>query len=278
MPGSSFHNRLDARRLRAGLALAVIGALAPGAAHAQTVSPPIAEYQERARASFQLSNGSIFPLTVVLEPRGFDVTENGEVVATPLDTARVRIKLSATSFRMQPRSTYTVFYEAAADSAPAWFTISSALSGARTDNGLNLRIILPHVVYLNQKQPLRKDEVAVRRLELNPETKKARVLLENLSPHLGRVLEFSLATAKGQSRSTGAFPLLPGHRRWAEVDWDLDQPPARVTARFAKFSIDTTLAPAPAPAAPAADQAADGGRSPDATRSGTPPPAGTDRR
>jgi hypothetical protein len=277
MPGLVSHNGFDARRPRVSLALGVIIALAPGAVRAQTVSPPIAEYQQRARASFQLSNGSIFPLTVVLEPHGFDVTENGEVVAVPFDTARVRIKLSATSFRMQPRSTYTVFYEAVADSAPAWFTISSAMSGARTDNGLNLRIILPHVVYLNQKQPLRKDEVAVRRLELNTETKKARVLLENLSPHLGRVLEFSLATAKGQSRSTGAFPLLPGHRRWAEVDWDLDQPPARVTARFAKFSIDTTLAPAPATPA-AADQAADSGRSPDATRSGTPPPAGTDRR
>src|SRR5712692_2892474 len=99
MPGPVFHNRFDPRRLRAGLALAVIGALAPGAARGQTVSPPIAEYQERARASFQL----------------------------------------------QPRSTYTVFYEAAADGAPAWFTISSAMSGARTDNGLNLRIILPHV-------------------------------------------------------------------------------------------------------------------------------------
>jgi hypothetical protein len=57
------------------------------------------------------------------------------------------------------------------------------------------------------------------------------------------------------------------------VDWDLEQPPARVTARFAKFSIDTTLAPTPP-----ADQAAVHNQSPDASRSGSPPPAGSDRR
>ena len=119
------------------------------------------------------------------------------------------------------------------------------MSGARTDNGLNLRLILPHVVYLNQKQPLRKEEVVVRRLEVNSAARTARVQLENLSPHLGRVLELQLATAKGQSRSAGAFPLLPGHRRWAQVDWDLDQPPEHVTLRFAKFAIDTALTPVP---------------------------------
>lgn len=257
----------------ARLALSLLATLAPGLLAAQTVSPPIVEYQERARASFQLSNGSIFPLTVVLEPHGFDITEHGDVVPLPFDTARIRLKLSATSFRLQPRSTYTVFYDAAADSLPAWFTITAALSGARTDDGLNLRIILPHVVYLNQKQPLRKEEVVVRRLELDAANKTARALLENLSGKLGRVLDLTLSTAKGQARSGGAFPLLPGHRRWAEVNWDLGEPPARVLARFAKFSIDTALV-----ASPAADQTADGARSPDASRSGNAPPAGASRR
>ena len=37
---------------------------------AQSVSPPIAEYQERARSSFQLINSTIFPLSVVLEVHG----------------------------------------------------------------------------------------------------------------------------------------------------------------------------------------------------------------
>src|SRR5581483_403954 len=47
-------------------ALAALGLLLPAAAvteaRAQTVSPPVVEYRERARGSFQLLNGSLFPL------------------------------------------------------------------------------------------------------------------------------------------------------------------------------------------------------------------------
>jgi hypothetical protein len=274
--GRSAQHQLGAplRQARFALVVGILAPFLPAILPAQSVSPPIAEYQERARSSFQLANGSVFPLTVVLEVHGFDVTEDGEVVASPLDTARVHIKLSATSFRLAPRSTYTVFYEARGDSLPAWFTVTAAMSGARTDNGLNVRLILPHVVYLNQKQPLRKEEVAVRRVEVHLAAKTARVQLENLSPRLGRVLELTLATAKGQSRSAGAFPLLPGHRRWAKVDWDLDQPPERVTLRFAKFTIDTALPPVPTDR-----EAADGARSTNAPPSGAAaPPSGAERR
>src|SRR6476620_12624499 len=129
---------------------------------AQSVSPPIAEYQVRARSSFQLINSGIFPLSAVLEVHGFTVTEQGEVQDAPLDTTRLHIKLSAMSFRIPPRGTYTVFYEASADSLPAWFNIVSAMSGARTESALNLRELLPHVVYLNQKEPLHKEQVAIR--------------------------------------------------------------------------------------------------------------------
>ena len=225
--------------------LACLALAHPLAAPAQTVSPPIAEYQERARSSFQLINSTIFPLSVVLEVHGFTVSERGEVEDAPLDTTRLHIKLSAMSFRIPPRGTYTVFYEATADSLPAWFNIVSAMTGARTESGLNLRLLLPHVVYLNQKQPLQKTEVVVRRLELDSAGKTARVQLENLSAHLGRVLELTMTGGKGQSRAAGAFPLLPQHRRWVQVNWDLEQPPERVALRFAKFAIDTTLVPVP---------------------------------
>ena len=71
----------------------------------------------------------------MLELRGFDVTEQGEVVDAPFDSTRLHVKLSAMSFRIPPRGSYTVFYEARADSLPAWFNILSAISGARTDAG-----------------------------------------------------------------------------------------------------------------------------------------------
>jgi len=207
----------------------------------QSVSPPIAEYQQRARSSFQLQNGSLFPLTVVLEVRGFRVTEQGEVVDVALDTSRVHVKLSAMSFRIPPRGSYRVFYEATGDSLPAWFNILSAMSGTRTESGLNVRLLLPHVVYLNQKQPLKKNEVVIRSLEYDPGSKKARVQLENLGPHLGRVLHASVTDGHITSGPSGGFPLFPRSRRWTEVSWDGATPPNRLTVRFARFSIDTSL-------------------------------------
>jgi hypothetical protein len=229
--------------------LSAIGAVrlfCPSQIGAQSVSPPIAEYSEKARSSFQLSNPSIFPLTVVLEPRGFTVTEDGEVLDLPLDTSRIRIKLSEMSFRIPPRGTRTVFYEASSDSLPTWFNILSALSGAKTESGLNVRILLPHVVYLNQKQPLRKTDVAIRAFEFDSARKTARVLLENLSPNLGRVYQTTVGDGHHVSQPGSGFPLLPRKRRWAEVAWTESTAPNRVMLRFSRFSLDTVLTPAAA--------------------------------
>jgi hypothetical protein len=245
MVGTERSFSLARRRLRrARLLVAIAAGALPAAAAGQSVSPPIAEYQEHARSSFQLSNQSIFPLTVVLEARGFQVTERGEVRDAPFDSTKIHLKLSAMSFRIPPRGTYTVFYEASADSAPAWFNILSAISGARTDAGVNVRILLPHVVYLNQKQPLRKEEVVVRAFEVDSAAKLSRVELENTGPNLGRVLQVSAARGKTQSPPGSAFPLFPHFRRWTEIPWTLDSMPSRLEIRFAKFTIDTTLTPA----------------------------------
>jgi hypothetical protein len=220
---------------------------APAALAAQTISPPIAEYQERARASFQLTNTTLFPLNVVLEVRGFRIGEQGDLVDVPLDTGRVHVKLSTMSFRIAPRATYNVFYEAKADSAPAWFNILAAMTGARTDTGLNLRIILPHVVYLDQKRPLAREAVVLRAFQVDSAAGRARVELENTGPALGRVLSVTASNAGGQSVPAAGFPLLPHSRRWSEVGWAGTAAPTRLVVRFAKFTIDTVLTAVVAP-------------------------------
>ena len=229
------------RRLRRASLPLLASALAPAGVLAQTVSPPIAEYQQRARSSFQLTNGTLFPLNVVLEVRGFRVSEQGEVIDAPLDTSKVRVKLSAMSFRIPARGTYTVFYEATADSTPAWFNVLSAMTGARTESGLNVRILLPHVVYLNQKQALAREDVAVRAVEYDSAGQKVRVQLENLSPRLGRVLQVSAGTDHGKSEPGAGFPLFPHSLRWTEIPWTDSLPPERLAVRFAKFTIDSVV-------------------------------------
>jgi hypothetical protein len=111
------------------------------------------------------------------------------------------------------------------------------------------------VVYLNQKQPLRKEEVAIRRLEQDPAAKKVRVQLENLGPHLGRVYQLTLRNKDKVGQPGGGFPLMPHSRRWAELEWDSPAQPTRLSIRFSRFTIDTVLTPV------AASLAADSGAS-----------------
>ena len=205
---------------------------------AQTVRPAVVEFPGEARGKFELVNETLFPLTVVLEPRGFHVEPTGELVEEPLDTTRMRVKLSAMSFRIPPREAYTVFYEATAKAFPSWFLISSTLTGARTQAGLNVRIELPHVVYMLQSQPLRRTEVALRSWEFDPTTQRVRIELENSGAALGRVLSSEISTDDKKPVLGGAFPLFPHSRRALEVPWSAENAPEKLVLRFANFTVE----------------------------------------
>lgn len=205
---------------------------------AQTVRPAVVEYPEAARGKFELVNETLFPLTVVIEPRGFHVEPNGELIEESLDTTRIQVKISAMSFRIPPRETYTVFYEATAKSFPAWFLISSTLTGARTQTGLNVRIELPHVVYMLQPEPLRKSDVAIRAFEFDSASKRVRVELENTGTSLGRVLSSEVSVGGKKGIPGGAFPLFPHSHRSLEIPWDDDATPERLVLRFGNFTVE----------------------------------------
>jgi hypothetical protein len=230
---------------------------APTGAAGQSVSPPIVEHRGNTKSSFVLGNESLFPLTVQLTVKGFEVDSAGTLRDVPLDTSRVRVKLSTLSFRLQPRQRYTVFYEASADSLPAWFNIWSAVSGARTSSGLNLRIELPHVVYLNQKEKLAVADVQLRGAVWQPARQQLLVELENTSGRIGRAQRVVVATPALPSTEGPAFPLFPHSRRQVAVPWTHAVAPARVEIRFDGFrvssdaiSVDTTAAPISLPAEP----------------------------
>ena len=216
--------------------LLVLGLVRP--LGAQTVRPAVVEYSEQARGKFELVNETLFPLTVVLEPRGFHVESSGELIEEPLDSTRMQVKISAMSFRIPPRETYTVFYEATAKSFPAWFLISSTLTGARTQTGLNVRIELPHVVYMLQPQPLRRADVAVRAFEFDSVAKRVHVELENTSTSLGRVLSSEVSVGGKKPIAGGAFPLFPHSVRRLEIPWNEDLIPERLVLRFANFTVE----------------------------------------
>lgn len=237
----------DLRRLVAAgslLAGVLAGVLVGVPASAQTVRPAVVEHAVQGRGRFDLVNESVFPLTVVLEPRGFKVEEDGSLVDLPFDSSNVELKLSAMSFRIPPLGTYTVFYEARARELPAWFMVLASMTGARTSAGLNVRLELPHVVYLLQKEPLQKGNVAVRSFAFDSVAHKAIVELENTSTALGRVVGSELSADGKRGTPFGGFPLFPQSRRRVEVPWDGAEAPDRLVLRFANFTVDERRASA----------------------------------
>jgi hypothetical protein len=116
------------------------------------------------------------------------------------------------------------------------------MSGARTDNGLNVRILLPHVVYLNQKQRLDASDVVVRAVELDTAGgSRVRIQLENRGPRLGRIVDVGASDGRDRSAPSGGFPLFPHSLRWVAAAWTGRESPTRVTVRTTKFTLDTTL-------------------------------------
>jgi hypothetical protein len=219
-------------------------ALSAGAV-SQTVRPVISELGNPARGRVEYVNDSLTPLNVVLEAKSFTVSEKGELSYRPLDP-NIHLKLSATSFRIQPQQTYYVFYEASAPPSPTWFVIYASFTGFafRTAQGMNVRLQLPHTVYLLPKQRAEKADVRVVRAELNAADNKVLLEVENTGDNFGRVLQTQLASGRKKQEAPG-FPIFPHSKRILEVPLDAkgggDTDPTEVSFQFENFKIEEKL-------------------------------------
>jgi hypothetical protein len=210
-------------------------------AYSQTVRPVIAELGNPAKGRIEYYNDSLTPLNVVLEAKSFTVSDTGELTYRPLDST-IHLKLSTTSFRLEPQQSYYVFYEAQADAPPGWFVIYAGFSGFpfRTDQGMNIRLELPHTVYLLPKGSLGKSDVQVDKLEFKPAEKKLYVEVENTGDRFGRVQETIVNFGKKKQEAPG-FPIFPHRKRIMEVALDQSEPPSSVVLQFKDFKIEEKL-------------------------------------
>src|SRR5579863_9602494 len=212
------------------------------AAIAQTVRPVISELGNPAKGRVEYVNDGLTPLNVVLEARSFTVSENGELSYRPLDP-HIHLKLSATSFRIQPQQTFYVFYEASAPPSPKWFVIYASFTGFafRTAQGMNVRLQLPHTVYLLPKQRAEKTDVRVVRAEFNAADNKVLLEVENTGDNFGRVLQTELASGRKKQEAPG-FPIFPHSKRILEVSLDAkaegETAPTEVSFQFDNFKIE----------------------------------------
>lgn len=144
------------------------------------------------------------------------------------------------SFRLDPGQTYYVFYKAKADKLPAWFTVYSIFSSLQHSSGLDVRIMLPHTVYLYPKKPLTKQQIEVKQAAWFEKSKRIVCELENNGPDLERVQEVRV-TPGGESATAAGFPLLPGGHRHIEVSWNEKEPPQTLLIRFEHFTLKQSL-------------------------------------
>jgi len=219
--------------------------IATAASWAQTVSPVIAELGNPTKGRVEYVNDSLTPLNVVLEAKSFTVSETGEISYRPLDPD-IHLKLSTSSFRIQPQQTYYVFYEASSPQSPAWLVIYAAISGFpfRTAQGMNVRLELPHTVYLLPKRSVEKPDVHIERAELSREENKILLEVENTGDYFGRVLETQLVYPRKKQEAPG-FPIFPHSKRIVEVELEAkaedDDVPVDFVLQFQDFKVEGKL-------------------------------------
>ena len=210
-------------------------------APAQTISPVIVEYQDKADGRFQVYNDGDIPLTVVVEPHSFTVDSTGKATFRKLDPG-LHVELSSTSFRLAPKQTYYVFYKATTETYPNWFCIYATITGPTTSTGLKLALELPHTVYLLGHKSLDASLVSWNLAELatggGKQTIKAEV--ENHGTEFVRAEEIGVESTSGK-HVFGGFPLFPGQRRQIELEWDQPGVPQHIVVKFPKFKLESEL-------------------------------------
>jgi hypothetical protein len=211
----------------------------PWPALGQTVHPIIAEYSGKADGRIDVTNNTMTSMVVLLEPKSFELNDRGKGTILLLDP-HIHVHLSTTSLKLAPGQTGYVFYEASSEVLPAWFTVYATFTSPKHGDSLDLRIVLPHTVYLYQREPLRQPDVAVTDASYDAAMQKVLVEVHNLSRGLGRVQEVHVSGEK-DSVDTASFPLLPGATRHMEISWVGKSPPSEVSLKFDRFKLTAPI-------------------------------------
>jgi hypothetical protein len=217
-----------------------------GRAAGQTIQPVRAEYRGQANGRFELTNNSFLPLNVVLEPKSFTVAEDGQISYRPLDSD-IHVKFSVTSFRIPPKQSFSVAYQATANTLPAWFVVYAGMTGLpeRTSTGMNIQILLPHTVYMLPKKDASKAELKIVSASFDKTSHVVSLDLASDSDLFARVLVTQVQSGKKKMEAPG-FPIYPHKHRRLDVDWKEDIVPDAAVFVLKDFKIEVPITtPAP---------------------------------
>ncbi len=207
---------------------------------AQTLSPPIGEYRNKADGMLTLSNEGDRPLAAILEVRGFTVDGDGTLRYGPIDN-QINVQFGASSFLIPPHQSHYVFYKAGCARLPCWFAIINTLTQATpVSGGLRINIILPHLVYIYQRAKFKKGDVRIEALR-GEQSGEYRLKFQNLSSKLERV-EAVQTKGFATNETYDGFPLFPEQTRWLVVKTGVASKKATFRIRFGG-GLHLTLSP-----------------------------------
>jgi hypothetical protein len=217
--------------------------LCAGPLGAQTVRPLIdenvvQEKDKKAKGKIEYLNDTLEPLTVTLDTQSFTVSDTGQMSYRPLDS-NIHVKFSASSFRILPKQSYLVFYEATSDALPSWFVVYATFAGYKetTAEGLKIHLLLPHTIYLLPKQEVKKEELVVKTARYDPGAKIVKVRVANIGPVFCRVLETDVTSLQDKSTNNG-FPVFPHSEREVEIPWPGRAGPTKLILQLDRFRLE----------------------------------------
>lgn len=220
--------------------------LCAGPLGAQTVRPLIdenvvQEKDKKAKGKIEYVNDTLEPLTVTLDTQSFTVSDTGQMSYRPLDS-NLHVKFSASSFRILPKQSYLVFYEATADAVPSWFVVYATFAGYKetTAEGLKIHLLLPHTIYILPKQEVKKEELVVKTAMYDPSAKVVKVRVENTGPEFCRVLETDVTSMQDKATNNG-FPVFPHSEREVEIPWTGRAGPTKLTLQLDRFHLEQPI-------------------------------------
>ena len=220
------------------LGLALLTSVIAGA---QTIVPPIAEYRGKIQGQLELRNDSDAPMAVILEVHSFKVSSEGSMSYEPV-SADLQLEMGNTSFVIEPGGTHLVFYKAKVKSKSAWFVITSTMTRAVPIRGqMRINLVLPHVVYLYQKERLKPQDVTVKLQPTDSATQTLEIV--NSTDKLSRL---SLVECKGfdKEAESGGVPIFPGGTRFIKMECGAPRSDAKLKVHFQDgFTLEATRQP-----------------------------------
>jgi len=179
-------------------------------------------------------------MNVSVEAVNFEVGTDRKVVRAGLDP-HTHVKFSRSGIRIGPKDSVHVFFDASADTYPAWFMIYATFMSANPHSGIKNALMLGHPVYMYQKESIPQGDITLKKVTFDPATHMLRVFIENHGDKLARPVMSFPQLRDNQYRLT-LYPVFP--RKTTTTYFDLskldvlkDVVPKTVVVEFDRFKL-----------------------------------------